>query len=143
VKDAAAVLAILGILGCQGCLAVAVGSVAVSTVETAGKVTAATVGATGRLAASAVKSSSGMTADAAAKLSRPGSVVAVEAGSGSPVELAWRPGLDLPTAAGPGNSGRYRSARVFRHGAVVTVTLPPTPAQRGALQPGDVVEFHR
>ncbi len=110
---ASATLGIFFVLAGSGCLLVgatvaAVGAVAATGVKTAGKVTVATVATTGRIAAAAVNSSGEMkdlSLDAAAKLARAGTVVVVDAASGTTTALPWQQGLQLYTAASAGSPG--------------------------------------
>ena len=148
---AAGILLAIALLA-EGCVLVvatasAATDVAATAVTTAGKVTVATVKTGGKIAVSTVSSSGDMTAltiESAARLSRTGMVVAVDAGTGAVSEIPWRDGMRLAQVMQAGRlGGTFRAARIFRHGAVTAADLA-SKRSAGAdwpLWPGDVVEF--
>ena len=143
-----------GVLLAGGCSVVVTtasvaGSVATTTVSAAGSVTVATVKAGGKIVSSAVNSSgdlAALTIEAAAKLSRAGAVVLVEAGTGAVKELPWQQGMHLGAALQAGRfRGAYQTARIFQGGQVVAAELGTTHAKASdwPLHSGDVVELRR
>ena len=151
-KLAAAVIFLALALLAEGCVLVvatasAATEVAATAVTTAGKVTVATVKTGGKIAVSAVNSSGDMaelTLESAARLSRTGMVVVVDAGTGAVSEIPWRHGMRLAQVMQAGRlSGTFEAARIFRGGAVTAADLA-SKRSNGAdwpLHPGDVVEF--
>ncbi len=151
-RVAGVLLAVGAILGCNGCILVGatvatVAAVTAVTVKTAAKVTVATVETTGKIAAATVTSSgeaTTMSVESAVKLAKTGMVVVVEAGSGVTVELPWRQGMQLYSAAQAGKfSGSYSAARIFREGKILSANPRPASAAGLALRSGDVVELWR
>ncbi len=150
-RGLAVVLALAILLQCGGCLAVAVVSTAsavtITAVKTSDKVASATVSTTSRVVSAATTTSgdvAAVTPESAAKLTRAGKVVLVDAGTGAIVQLPWREGLQLYPATQTGPlKGAFSAARIFRAGRIISGSLKKIRAGGPdfALHSGDVVEL--